>query len=242
MVKLFCLLFSCALTANACTDKNVYSVAPAPGTGTGSTGGDTATKRLLALGDSYTIGQSVPDTDRFAVQLVQLLAGDTVKFYTPEIIAQTGWTTGNLLSRLNSMPPQYNTYDIVTLLIGVNNQYQGRSMTEYKSEFTALLLRAIQYANNVKRRVIVLSIPDWGVTPYAAGQDRQRIAQEIDAFNGINRDVSIQNGVQYLEITQSTRMAATDPSLLAYDGLHYSRKEYGKWAQWLVPAVKDGLR
>ncbi len=203
---------------------------------------DTTTKTFLALGDSYTIGQSVPDSQRFPVQTALLLRRDSVKCFPPEIIAQTGWTTGNLLQRLNNNPPARSVYDIVTLLIGVNNQYQGRSQQEYRAEFTNLLLRAIQYADNKKKRVTVLSIPDWGVTPFAAGRDRLLIARQIDSFNLINREISFQYGVNYVDITASTRMAAQDGTLLAYDGLHPSGKEYNKWALMLVPVIKQGLR
>jgi lysophospholipase L1-like esterase len=241
MFKLITLVF-CLLAASSCKDRDVYTVGGPGNPNTGNPPADTTTKRILALGDSYTIGQSVPDSDRFAHQLVAMLAKDSIRFFQPEIIAQTGWTTGNLLSRLNAQPPQRSTYNIVTLLIGVNNQYQGRSQAEYRTEFGVLLQRAIQYADNIKRRVLVLSIPDWGVTPFANGQDRQRIARQIDSFNLINRDIAVQQGVQYLEITNSTREAATDLSLLTFDNLHYSRKEYGKWATRLVPLVKDALR
>ncbi len=242
MLKRIGYIIAIVLATGACSDKNVYTVAAPIDTLPVGQPRDTVTKRFLALGDSYTIGQSVPDSDRFVRQLVRFLERDSIKCYPPEIIAQTGWTTANLLNRLNTNPPLRSTYDIVTLLIGVNNQYQGRPQAEYRAEFTNLLLRAIQYGDNIKRKVIVLSIPDWGATPFAAGQDRQRIAAQIDSFNLINRDISLQYGVQYLDITASTRMAATDGSLLTFDSLHYSRKEYGKWAQRLVPLVKDGLR
>lgn len=196
----------------------------------------------LALGDSYTIGQSVAVEDRYPVQTVQLLFSDSIKFDPPEIIAQTGWTTANLLSRINSSPPTKTTYDIVTLLIGVNNQYQGLSQDQYRTEFTTLLNKAIQFAGNKTNRVIVLSIPDYSVTPYANNSDKVKISTQIDSFNLINKEISLAASVGYSDITPSTRMAATDPSLIAYDGLHPSGKEYAKWAAWLAPMIKEALK
>lgn len=196
----------------------------------------------LALGDSYTIGQSVLQAERFPVQTVELLKEDSIGFIDPEIIAQTGWTTGNLINRLNTKPPTLSKYDVVTLLIGVNNQYTGSSQDLYKEQFTTLLYRAIAYAGNKPKRVIVLSIPDYGVTPFAGAANKERIGLEIDAFNMINREIAIATGVQYLDITPSTRLAETDLSLLAVDRLHPSGKEYAKWAKRLVPLIIEGLR
>ena len=130
---------------------------------------DTLYKTYVALGDSYTIGQSVAVADRFPAQVKTMLLNDSIQFLTPEYIAATGWTTRNLLNRLNSDPPTRSIYDFVSLLIGVNNQYQGRSQAEYNSEFTNLLNTAIRYAGNRPSRVAVLSIPDWSVTPFANG-------------------------------------------------------------------------
>lgn len=204
---------------------------------------DTATIfSYLALGDSYTIGESVPEKDRYPVQLTALLNSQSVSMYPPEIIARTGWTTGNLLSRIESDPPQKSTYDIVTLLIGVNNQYQRQPQNEYSEQFTILLKKAIAYAGNKKKRVIVISIPDYSVTPFATGYDRNKIAKEIDEFNTINKNITELNGVAYLYITDHTRLAATDNSLLAADGLHPSGKEYEVWAKRLLPMVKAVLQ
>ncbi|UEG50821.1 SGNH/GDSL hydrolase family protein [Ferruginibacter lapsinanis] len=196
----------------------------------------------LALGDSYTIGQAVQVAERYPVQATQLLFNDSIQLYAPEIIAQTGWTTSNLLSRINTSPPLKSTYDIVTLLIGVNNQYQGLSQSQYQREFTTLLNKAIQFANNNSKHVIVLSIPDYSVTPYAERADKMKIAMEIDAFNAINKEISLAKGVAYLDVTTSTRMASTDRSLIADDGLHPSGKEYAKWAVWLAPIIKNALK
>lgn len=198
-------------------------------------------KNYLALGDSYTIGQSVTAAERFPAQTINILSKDSINFNVPEYIAQTGWTTRNLISAVSTTPPSKTSYDFVTLLIGVNNQYQGRSQAEYAIEFTELLNTAIQYAGNRTKRVAVLSIPDWGVTPFANGRDRALIALQIDSFNVINKQISLAKGVNYIDITPSTRMAATDPSLVATDGLHPSGKEYSKWAALLAAVIKSAL-
>jgi lysophospholipase L1-like esterase len=198
-------------------------------------------KNYLALGDSYTIGQSVAAAERFPAQTINILSKDSLSFNVPEYIAQTGWTTRNLISAINTSPPSKTTYDFVTLLIGVNNQYQGRSQTEYATEFTELLNTAIQYAGNRVKRVAVLSIPDWSVVPFANGRDRALIALQIDSFNVINKQITLAKGVNYIDITPSTRMAATDLSLVATDGLHPSGKEYNKWAVLLAAVIKSAL-
>ena len=202
---------------------------------------DTVYKNYLALGDSYTIGQSVAVADRFPAQTISMLLNDSIKFLTPEYIAVTGWTTGHLLNSLNSVPPPRSTYDFVSLLIGVNNQYQGRSQAEYNTEFNNLLNKAIGYAGNRPSRVAVLSIPDWSVTPFANGLDTALIRRQIDSFNVINKQITLAHGVHYIDITPSTRMALTDRSLLATDGLHPSGKEYKKWATLLAAFIKSVL-
>lgn len=202
---------------------------------------DTLYKSYLALGDSYTIGESVAIQDRFPAQTTSILSNDGIRFLIPEYIAVTGWTTGNLLNSINSVPPTRSTYDFVSLLIGVNNQYQGRSQAEYSTEFTNLLHTAIRYAGNRPSRVAVLSIPDWSVTPFAIGRDTALIRKQIDSFNMINKQITLANGVHYIDITPSTRMALTDRSLLAVDGLHPSGKEYKKWATMLAAFIKSVL-
>ncbi|MEO5985105.1 MAG: SGNH/GDSL hydrolase family protein [Ferruginibacter sp.] len=196
------------------------------------------TQSFLALGDSYTIGQSVTASERFPEITVSLLNASGKKIQPPRIIATTGWTTRDLLNALNNNP---GTFDIVTLLIGVNNQYQGKSQDEYRSQFTTLLLKAIQYAGNRKNRVFVLSIPDYSVTPFAQGSDVAKIAREIDQFNAINKEISLSNGVNYLDITPISREGKTDGSLQAGDGLHPSGKQYLRWAQLLAPIIAQQL-
>ncbi|MEO6546710.1 MAG: SGNH/GDSL hydrolase family protein [Ferruginibacter sp.] len=202
----------------------------------------TSSKTYLALGDSYTIGQSVAVTDRFPVQTVLYLSGVGIKFSNPEIIAQTGWTTNDLLNRLAISPPSKPTYDIVTLLIGVNNQYQHRSSMEYADQFSILLAKSVQYAGNNKTKVFVLSIPDYSVTPFASGSDKATISKEIDSFNVINKTISQQVGVNYIDITPASRLAANDRSLIASDGLHPSGLQYKLWAEALVPVVKKAFQ
>ena len=197
---------------------------------------DTIHKTYLALGDSYTIGQSVADTERFPVQTVRLLREQNIIINNPDIIATTGWTTGNLLDALNNNPPK-KTYSVVSILIGVNNQCQGKSLDEYKTQFTELLYKAIFYAGNNKNHVFVLSIPDYSVTPFASGSDTAKIAQEIDAFNAANKNISLNAAVQYLDITPISRDAKNDPTLIAYDGLHPSAIQYKKWSEFLAPMM-----
>lgn len=201
----------------------------------------TGAKTYLALGDSYTIGQSVAEADRFPVQTAGILKGQGFKFFPPEIIAQTGWTTGNLIGAIQTNPPARTSYDIVTLLIGVNNQYQHRSQQEYADEFLQLLKTAIALAGNNTKKVIVLSIPDYSVTPFANGSDRGAIAKEIDAFNAINKRIADDAGVKYLDITPASRLAAGNPLLVANDGLHPSGAQYKLWADLLAPVVQHSL-
>ncbi len=204
---------------------------------------DTSTfiQTYLALGDSYTIGESVAVQDRFPNQVVKLLHDVNVNIADPKIIATTGWTTHNLISALDANPPQ-NNYSLVSLLIGVNNQYQGRGIDEYRTEFTLILSRAIQYAENNKNRVFVLSIPDYSVTPFAATYDPTRITQAIDAFNHVNMEVSQQLGVAWIDITGISQEAKTDPLLIAGDGLHPSGKQYKRWADILGARMKQALQ
>ena len=213
----------------SCSKKNMSQTNPI----------DPTSKSYLALGDSYTIGQSVSEAERFPNQTVSNLRTQSIKINDPKIIAATGWTTKNLIDAVNGASLQ-NNYDVVSLLIGVNNQYQGRSINEYKTEFTLLVNRAIQFAGNKPTHVFVLSIPDYSVTPFAGNSDRSKIAAEIDQFNSANKTISLQLGVNYLDITPISR--ENDPLLVANDGLHPSGKQYKRWSDLLAPLMKQILQ
>lgn len=201
---------------------------------------DTA-KSFLALGDSYTIGQSVAATERFPAQIVALLKSLRIKVSDPVYIAQTGWTTSNLQAAITLQNP-LPTYDVVTLLIGVNDQYQHLDTGGYAQRFTQLLARAIELAQGRKERVFVLSIPDYSVTPFVSATDKPRVRMEIEQFNAINKRITIAYGVSYTDITPSTRQAGTNAALLANDNLHPSGLEYKKWAEMLLPKIKAVLQ
>lgn len=195
----------------------------------------------LALGDSYTIGEQVPLKENFPHQLVDLMKEDHFDVADPVIIATTGWTTDELAASIREHNIR-ETFSFVTLLIGVNNQYRGRDLENYKEEFTNLLDQAIVFANGHARHVFVVSIPDWGVTPFAEGKDRRKIAEEIDAYNKANQDIALAHKCQYVDITDSTRKNGTDAAFLAEDGLHPSAKEYKIWADRLKPVVEKTLK
>lgn len=192
--------------------------------------------RILALGDSYTIGEGVAVEDRWPMQLATLLRARGMRVAEPKIIAKTGWTTDELAAAIDDAEPA-GTYDIVTLLIGVNNQYRGRSVDEYRSQFRALLARAIGFAGGKPSHVVVLSIPNWGQTPFAAGRDRARIALDIDAFNDVNRDESARVGARYLDITPISGRAATETDMVVGDKLHPSARMYAEWVRAMLPTV-----
>lgn len=193
------------------------------------------TYSYLALGDSYTIGEQVPLQDSFPYQTVQLLRnqfGNQHQFLAPEIIAKTGWTTDELSAQISATTflPQY---DFVSLLIGVNNQYRGRSVENFKPELEALITKAIAYAGGNNQHVFVISIPDWGVTPFAEGRDRNQIAIEIDQYNNTCEQIALQYQCHFLEITTSQRADSHLEEFIAEDKLHPSGKEYAKWAELL---------
>lgn len=196
--------------------------------------------RYLALGDSYTIGESVPEAERWPNQLSDFLAVEGIRTEVT-MIARTGWTTDELWEAIQAReirPP----YDLVSLLIGVNNQYRGYDIDKYRDEFVFLLTKSIEYAGDDRNRVIVLSIPDWGVTPFARGRDTTQIANEIDAFNAVNREESYKAKVHYVDVTPISRQAVNDPSLIASDGLHPSGKMYAAWAQLALPTAVEIMR
>ena len=200
--------------------------------------------QYLALGDSYTIGESVETHERWPNQLAGLIESSPVfasRRVDVSIIARTGWTTQELWEGIQGKelnPP----YDLVSLLIGVNNQYRGYDIDEYRKQFAFLLNKSVQYAGGDPRRVIVLSIPDWGVTPFAQGRDRKQIAKAIDGFNAVNREETEDAGAQYLDITPISRQAVQSPALIASDGLHPSGEMYDEWAKVVFPIVTNILR
>jgi len=195
----------------------------------------------LALGDSYTIGESVPTADRWPVQLARMSQNQPVPLASPDIIARTGWTTAELQVAIDDAN-NHKTYGLVSLLIGVNNQYRGQGVGTYRNEFRELLRTAVRFAGGRAGRVVVLSIPDWGQAPFAQGQDLARIGSEIDAFNGVARQECQQMGVAYVDITALSRAASGDATQFANDGLHYSGRQMQQWAQRALPVVQQLLQ
>lgn len=194
------------------------------------------TLNYLALGDSYTIGEMVPLTESFPYQLVQLFRGKGVNMPAPEIIAKTGWTTDELSAAMNGYH-FLKEYDLVTLLIGVNNQYRGRSAEEFRKEFQGLFLRAVNLAGGRQDRVVVISIPDWGLTPFAADRNSASITDEIDIFNAVCKEQAADSGVVFVDITTGQRSRSSDLSYLAGDQLHPSGKEYAEWTKLLFDTL-----
>jgi lysophospholipase L1-like esterase len=200
----------------------------------------TAPASFLALGDSYTVGEGVPPESSWPRQLAARLRQVGLPVDDPCVVARTGWTTGELVGGLQERKLQ-EPFTLVSLLIGVNNQYRGRSLEEYRREFRFLLDRAVDLAGGDSARVVVLSIPDWSVMPFAEGRDREAIGSEIDRFNGVNREESRRRGVRYVDITPISREARDRPALVAGDGLHPSGEQYGRWVDHLLPLAAELL-
>lgn len=194
----------------------------------------------LALGDSYTIGESVDSAHRWPVQLVRRLREEGVHVADPVIIARTGWTTDELAAGIGEAEPG-GPYALVSLLIGVNDQYRGRSAEEYRIQLRELLGEAVHFAAGRRERVLVLSIPDWSVMPFAQDRDREQIAREIDAFNEIKAEEANALSIRLLDVTGISREAAGDPSLVAEDGLHPSGAQYSRWVERALPVVMEIL-
>jgi len=197
---------------------------------------------FLALGDSYTIGEGVPEGGRWPVQLAERMRAQGIAIQNPQIIARTGWTTDELSAAMGEAslhPP----YDLVTLLIGVNNQYRGRPLEEYRVQFRALLTRAIALAGGNAQYVIVISIPDWGVTPFALGEGRdpQQVAAQMDAFNAVARAEADAQHTRFVDITGISRAPDTR-GLLAVDGLHPSGAQYARWVDAIAPIAQAALQ
>ena len=199
---------------------------------------DIGTIRFLALGDSYTIGHAVNLNQRWPVQLADSLSKVGIDISGAEIIAQTGWTTRQLKNGIELENPD-RSYNLVSLLIGVNNQYRKQDTAAYRTEFRELLQMAISFANNAAKHVIVVSIPDYGVTPFAQEMNPEEIAEEIDAFNRINYEETMKMSVTYIDITPISRKAKDDPDLTAGDGLHPSGKMYAEWVDVIFPVALE---
>jgi lysophospholipase L1-like esterase len=201
-----------------------------------------AALRYLALRDSYTIGESVETADRWPVRLAALLRERGATVAEPEIVARTGWTVRELSRGLDTAAP-HGSYGLVTLLIGVNDQFRGGDPETYRSDFAAMLRRGIGFAGGRADRVVVLSIPDWSVTPFAvqSGRDRGQIAAEIDRFNRVNREETARAGSRYVDVTPVSRQAGADRSLVAPDDLHPSGALYAEWARLAAPEAAAAL-
>ncbi len=195
---------------------------------------------ILCLGDSYTIGESVPLHESFPYQLVQMLRKKGHLFNAPEIVAKTGWTSFELMEHLEKIKLN-SQYNFATLLIGVNNQYRGLSTEAFAKDFDFLLNKAIHSVDKNAKNVIVLSIPDWSVTPFAKDRNVVQIASEIDAYNGVCELIAQKYQVQYLNITDDTRQALHDETLLATDGLHYAAKSHSIWANKVSGIIEKSI-
>ena len=196
--------------------------------------------RFLALGDSYTIGEGVPLSEGWPAQLSALLNESGLLMDEPVIVAKTGWTTEELLSSMHAAdlaPP----YDLVTLLVGVNNQYRKQDIQRYEKEFDTLLTNTINLAGGDSQKTIVLSIPDWSVTPYASDQSDHAslidVARTLDKYNEINCRLAYRRGCTYVDVTGLTREHKNDPHAWAEDGLHPATLMYTQWARKLQPIV-----
>lgn len=198
----------------------------------------------LALGDSYTIGEGVAENERYPNQAVGLLAKQGIQINKPTIIAKTGWTTDELGEGIKNANIAGNTYDWVTLLIGVNNQYRGRPVENYRTEFKTRLEQAVTFAKGNPRRVVVLSIPDWGITPFAVarGTDQAKVALEIDAYNAAKAEITMQLGAHYIDITGHYREFGANPESVVADQLHPSGLIYKDWAEKLAKVMQSEMQ
>lgn len=201
----------------------------------------TTSLTYLALGDSYTIGEGVQEKDRYPVQLINELAKEgNLTFSAPQIIAKTGWTVDELNAGINAARTKSEGYDLVTLLIGVNNQFRGRPIADFQKEFEAMLKRAIVFAKGNKDHVVVLSIPDWGVTPFAVNRnfDQAKVAREITAYNSAKKSICESYGVTFIDITEGYRAIGARTEMVVEDQLHPSGLMYKRWTEKLLQEVK----
>ena len=197
---------------------------------------EAATLRYLALGDSYTIGEGVAAEGRWPEQLAVALRREGVDIAPPRIIATTGWTTDELSAAMDAAEP-LGSWDLVSLLIGVNNQYRGRPVADFRAEFERMLGRAVSLAGT-PGRVFVLNIPDWGITPFAEGRDRAAIAGELDAYNAAMAELCAKHGVALVDIAAVYRAQGRDAAMLVDDGLHPSARMYAAWVEAALPTLR----
>jgi acyl-CoA thioesterase I len=199
--------------------------------------------KFLALGDSYTIGQSVCQTCKFPEQLKDSLLTNLPDSYrfSLQVIAQTGWTTTNLISAIDSQNPT-SDFDLVTLLIGVNNQYQNKPFSLYETEFPQLVTKAIAFAKGNKSKIIVVSIPDYAYTPFGQGSSNaQNISTQIDAYNLFAKNYCETNNIAFINITDITRLGLQQTNLVASDGLHPSKIAYSKFVERILPLALEKI-
>lgn len=194
----------------------------------------------LALGDSYTIGEAVPIYESFPYITTQLLRKEKIAMHAPEIVAKTGWTSTELAEHLlhNHFNPHY---DFVSVLIGVNNQYRNLSLDNFLNDFEFLVKKAIHFAGGKNERVIILSIPDWSYTPFAAEKNKEQISREIDAFNIVCKQTAKQYQTHFIDITTETRAFSSDPKAIASDGLHFSYETHLNWAKKMLDTIQHIL-
>ena len=194
----------------------------------------------LALGDSYTIGESVANDLNYPNQLYKKLVADDIAIELPTVIAQTGWTTGELAAAIKQVNPDSN-YCLVSLSIGVNNQFRGYNQAAYVENFEKLLQQAITFAGGDNERVFVLSIPDYGFTPFGQRRNQEKISRALDEYNDINRMIATQYEVKYFDITTISREGLDRPMLIANDGLHPSAEQYEEWVELFYKEIKDEM-
>ncbi|MGB0932063.1 MAG: SGNH/GDSL hydrolase family protein [Chitinophagales bacterium] len=232
---IFILLLSLLFLQATCDKENTTNMTPNPPEI------EDSPVYYLALGDSYTIGESVEVEERWPVQLVQALREADIEVEAPRLIAQTGWTTSNLKDAI-AEADLANEFALVSLLIGVNNQYQGKNIEQYTVEFEQLLLRAIKLAGDDKDKVLVVSIPDYGATPFGAS-NAEYIGTQIDAFNAVNKEITEKHDVRYFDITPISRQAKENSELTANDGLHPSGEMYRLWVELMIEeGIKEMLQ
>jgi lysophospholipase L1-like esterase len=240
-MRLFALLFSLVMILGGCTEPLAVGPAAAPAGPVGPTPTGAATT-YLALGDSYTIGEGAGAADRWPAQLAAMAQQQGLAIQAPDIIARTGWTTSELQTAI-AAAHKAPTYGLVSLLIGVNNQYRGQSVAQYRVEFRALMGTAAALAGGRASHVFVLSIPDWGQSPFGQRQSQStsRVSAEIDQFNAAARDECFQAGIAFVDITPLTRAAADDSRQFTSDGLHYTGAQMRNWALLALPVVRQAL-